>query len=64
MSDSKQSTDAANAANKKAAGTGSGISGLYDTSAGGFSGTVGGKPSGESQGSSRGLNEHSRSGGK
>lgn len=63
-SDSKQTTDAANAANKKAAGTGCGISGLYDTSAGAFSGTVGGKPSGESQGSNRGLREHTRGAGE
>jgi len=54
MSD-KQCTDAANAANKSTAGTGSGIKGVYDTSSGPFSGTVGGKPSGESQGSNRGL---------
>ena len=58
MSDSKQTSDAANAANSKAAGTR--VTGLTpkETSAGSFNGTVGGKPSGSSQSSNRGLNNY------
>lgn len=54
-SDSKQTSDSANSANSKVAGTKVESLTPRETSAGSFSGTVGGKPSGSSQSSSRGL---------